>query len=113
MITSKNVQDVLRLVSEEDVHKVNTGYFEEYLLLEVFSTNTRSSASLQCLRYDEDTYQDAVANGQLFCDADSFLQIMAGCDLARSWQTTRHNSSGQPGNGRGFYHFHRYGFFGC
>jgi hypothetical protein len=75
MITPDNLNDVLNSLQADNIKEVYDKYLE-YILLEVFIYNTGHKAQLTAHEYNEEVEQEANDNGQLFCDMDTFLQLV-------------------------------------
>ena len=76
MITPENFIAAIKAISKEDIaHEINLPH--DYVLFELHIFNTGGFATIRSLDYDREKEQEAVDNGNIFTDKDSFLML---CD---------------------------------
>lgn len=76
MITQDNITAILNDISEAQVttaYEVNS----DYISLTVSFTNSGHSINFECVDYSEELEDEVQSNGNLFCDWDSFLQLVS------------------------------------
>ena len=74
MITKDNLKEIIQTISPENIDKAINGK-GDYILLEVHTFNVGSFGTIESKDYNETDETEASANGQLFCDKDTFLQM--------------------------------------
>lgn len=74
MITSDNLKEIIQTISPENIQAAINGK-GDYILLEVHIFNAGSFGTIENKDYNETDETEAGANGQLFCDKDTFLQM--------------------------------------
>jgi hypothetical protein len=74
MITQENIKYFIETISPEtmqsELDKPN-----DFILLQAHIFNVGGYATIESMDYDEEVDEDAQANGNLFCDKDTFLQM--------------------------------------
>lgn len=84
MITQGNITQVLNVIPKSHIAQVLEDN-HDYILLELHIFNSGSTASLKGLEYDEITKQEASNNGQLFCDIDSFKDLVEASESTNKY----------------------------
>lgn len=79
MITKNNISETLNSLGESEVNKAFLDS-KDFILLQVFVTNSGFTASIESCDYSEEIEQEAADNGNLFIDKDSFLTLFKDSD---------------------------------
>jgi hypothetical protein len=75
MITKDNIKELVQTISTDTLHDaINSPC--DYILFWAHTFNAGSFATIEAMHYNEQTEQEANDNGQLFCDKDTFLQLL-------------------------------------
>ena len=80
MITKDNLKEIIQTISPENIDKAINGK-GDYILLEVHTFNVGSFGTIESKEYNETDETEASANGQLFCDKDTFLQMCEDLEI--------------------------------
>lgn len=80
MITSDNLKEIIQTISPENIQAAINGT-GDYILLEVHIFNAGSFGTIESKDYNETDETEASANGQLFCDKDTFLQMCEDLEI--------------------------------
>jgi hypothetical protein len=75
MITLENIKEVLQTLRPEEIENC-MNELGDYILLEVHIFNVGGFATIESHEYDEEIEEEAHSNGQLFCDKDTFQNIL-------------------------------------
>jgi hypothetical protein len=78
MITKGNFVELIRGLDSDTLNSFATGEFfeKDFVLMEAHIFNVGGYATVESVDYDESLEEEADAHGNLFCDADSFLQLL-------------------------------------
>ena len=75
MITRENIKDLLQTLRPQEIEDC-MNESGDYVLLEAHIFNVGAYATIESHDYDEEIEENAHANGQLFCDKDTFGNIL-------------------------------------
>ena len=75
MITANFIAAIKAIPQEDITHEINLPH--DYVLFELHILNTGGFATIKSLDYDKEKEKEAVDNGNIFTDKDSFLML---CD---------------------------------
>ena len=75
MITTNNIKAVLDSLTYNQVREV---FYSptDYVCMILFVFNTGFTVDVHAMDYCEETEQEAVDTGNVFCDKDTFLQLI-------------------------------------
>lgn len=76
MITRQNFKYYVQTIEYDDLQS-ELNKDNDYILLQTHIFNVGGYATIRSLDYDQATESEANANGWLFCDKDTFMQL---CD---------------------------------
>lgn len=80
MITKENLRDVLSDLSHKEARKaINDD--GDFVLIIIHIFNAGSYTTISSMNYNETIESEAQANGNLFCDKDTFLQLSEEVDI--------------------------------
>ena len=80
MITKDNVKQVLELLTPSSI-RLAMDEVGDYVLVELFTFNVGSSATIRSMDYNEEVEQDAAASGDLFIDKSEFERLAVELDI--------------------------------
>ncbi|MFT7280526.1 MAG: hypothetical protein ACI9DM_000245 [Cyclobacteriaceae bacterium] len=75
MITNENFKHLLQTLNPERI-QAEIDSPEDYILFNAHTFNVGTFATIQSRNYNEEDEQEASDTGNLFCDKDSFLQLI-------------------------------------
>lgn len=80
MITKDNIKYLIETIPtetiQEELNKPN-----DFILLQAHIFNVGGYGTIESMDYDEEVEQEAQANGNLFCDKDTFLQMCSELEV--------------------------------
>jgi hypothetical protein len=76
MITLENFRECLLILGKDEIRKCMDDYSKEYLLMSVEFSNACVWVTIESHDYNEGIEEEAESNGQLFCDKDTFEQLL-------------------------------------
>jgi len=81
MITKGNIKEVLNMLTAEEKETAINGD-GDYIELWLHVYNTGGVVTIESKQYNEEEEQQANDHGQLFCDKDSFINLLDECNIA-------------------------------
>lgn len=80
MILKENLKSILESLHVNEII-FSLGQPGDFIHLKAHIFNTGSYATIESLHYDEEIDSDASETGNLFCDKDSFMQLLSECEI--------------------------------
>jgi len=76
MITRNNFRECLLILGKDKIKECMDKYLEDHVLMEVSFSNVCVWVTIESHDYDETIEEEANNNGQLFCDKNTFEQLL-------------------------------------
>lgn len=80
MVTKDNIKYLIQTISaetiQEELDKPN-----DFILLQAHIFNVGAYGTIESIDYKEEVEEEAHANGNLFCDKDTFLQMCSELEV--------------------------------
>lgn len=80
MITKNNIKHFIETIDHETIQS-ELDKPHDFILLQAHIFNVGGYGTIESMDYDEEVEQEAHANGNLFCDKDTFLQICSELEV--------------------------------